>query len=76
MTLHGVTRAKQIEADVQVPVRSKPTALFVRLRHPAGARIRSVAVNGRPWTDFDPDKEWVRINAPMESRYKIVASYE
>jgi len=76
MTLHGVTPAKQIEADVQVPVRSKPTALFVRLRHPAGARIRSVAVNGRPWTDFDPDKEWVRINAPMEINYKIVASYE
>ena len=75
MTVDSRAASGRIEAQVEMPVRIRPAALLVRLRHPAGARIRSVKVNGRPWTDFDPAKEWVRIHAPDETRYMIVASY-
>jgi hypothetical protein len=67
--------AKTIEADVRMPGRTMPRTVLVRLRHPAGLRLRGVEINGREWTDFDPAKEWVRIPAPAEQRYRIVARY-
>lgn len=75
MTVHSKAASGQIEAEVEVPGRIRPAALLIRLRHPAGARIRSVQVNGRQWTDFDPAKEWVRIRTPREARYMIVTNY-
>jgi hypothetical protein len=32
-------------------------------------------VDGQNWTDFDRDKEWVRIANPQARQYTIVASY-
>ena len=61
--------------ELEAPGRSHPSALLVRLRHPAGARMRSVRVNGREWTDFDASKEWVRIEHPGETKYAIAATY-
>ena len=75
MTVRSRAASGQIEAEVEVPARIRPAALLVRLRHPAGARIRSVQVNGRKWMDFDPAKEWVRIRTPGEARYMIVTNY-
>jgi hypothetical protein len=75
MTLHSRVGSGQIEADVRMPDRTQPGVLLVRLRHPAGLRIRGAQVNGRTWTDFDPAKEWVRISKPGEKQYKIVADY-
>jgi hypothetical protein len=37
--------------------------------------MKSVAVNGVDWKDFDPAKEWVVIPTPMESSYQIVARF-
>jgi hypothetical protein len=37
--------------------------------------MRSVTVNGKPWTDFDPAKEWVRIPKPAERRYNVAVEY-
>jgi hypothetical protein len=75
MTVNSKAASGRIELEVEAPHRATPSALLVRLRHPAGARIRSVEVNGRPWTDFDVAKEWVRIQAPAEARYAIVVHY-
>ncbi len=75
MIVRSKVASGQIEAEVQMPSRSRPATLLLRLRHPAGARIRSVQVNGREWTGFDPSKEWVRIPEPREMRYRIVANY-
>jgi hypothetical protein len=72
MTVHSEAAAKKIEAEIQAPGRMRPAALLIRLRHPTGAAMRSVQVNGRPWTDFDVSKEWVRVDAPAGSRYTIV----
>jgi hypothetical protein len=64
-----------LRAEVQMPVRRRPPVLLVRLRHPDQAAMNAVTVNGRTWSDFDPKQEWVRIPAPAEARYTIVASY-
>ena len=65
----------EIAATVEMPSRTRPSALLVRLRHPTGQPLRSVLVNGTNWTDFDAAKEWVRIPSPSERRYTIVARY-
>lgn len=65
----------EIRADVRMPTASRPSALVVRFRHPDGARLRSVTVNGRPWTDIAPDGESVRIASPDAARYEIVGRY-
>ena len=67
--------AGEIRAVIEMPANARPSALLVRLRHPDGARMRAVTVNGASWTDFDADAEWVRIPAPDAARYEIVARY-
>ena len=67
--------AGEIRATVEMPSRKRPPALLVRLRHPDSKRMREVVVNGRNWKDFDPWKEWVRIDAPKEDRYDIIVRY-
>lgn len=75
MTLTCGENARRIEASIELQNRTTPGALVVRLRHPTGARIRKVEVNGAEWTAFDPAKEWIRIDRPTAQRYRIVASY-
>ena len=75
MTVHSEAAAKKIEAEIQMPDRTRPSSLLIRLRHPTGSPIRNVQMNGRPWTNFDVSKEWVRVDAPTEKRYIIVANY-
>jgi len=46
--------AGAVRATVEVPSRSKPRALSLRLFLPGGARIRAVALDGRPFSRFNP----------------------
>jgi hypothetical protein len=75
MTAESQPASGTLRAAVQMPNRSRPDALLVRLRHPEAKPIRSVTVNGQNWTDFDVAKEWVRIGAPMAERYTIVTTH-
>jgi hypothetical protein len=63
-----------IRAVVDMPERVPPAELLLRLRHPKAARMRSVDVNGKPWTHFDPDREVVRL-AGLKGRVEVVARY-
>ena len=74
-TIESRAASGEIRADVRLPDSSRPSALIVRLRHPDGARMRSVTVNGRQWTDIQPEKDTVRIPSPDADRYAIVARY-
>jgi hypothetical protein len=65
----------KILAQIDMPDRRRPRALLVRFRHPMSKPIKSVAVNGQDWTDFDVKKEWVRIKNPDKTQYSIVAGY-
>jgi hypothetical protein len=74
-TMKSEAGTGRILATVVLSNRSQPAALLVRFRHPEAKRMRSVTVNGQPWTDFDAAREWVRIPHPDHRQYKIVAAY-
>lgn len=63
-----------IEAEVDPPTRSAPSAIVIRLRHPDGKHIRSITVNGSPHTDFDAAREVVRVK-PSAEKLTIRAEY-
>jgi hypothetical protein len=65
----------EIRADVRLPSSSRPETLLVRFRHPEAKRMRSVTVNGRPWSNFEPEADWVRVPSPDAQRYEIVVRY-
>lgn len=65
----------RITAAVEMPDRTNPKVLIVRLRHPQSKLIRSISINGKSWSGFDTSKEWVRIESPDQRRYVIVARY-
>jgi hypothetical protein len=64
-----------IEASLQLEARQPGTTILLRIRHPQGKLMQHVTVNGRPWKDFDPTKEWVRIPSVGKEKYLILASY-
>lgn len=76
MTIASRAASGEIEAMVELSQRTQPDFLLVRLRHPSGAPIHSVTVNGREWHAFDAEREWVRIEDPDRPKYRIVARYE
>lgn len=64
----------RITAKVELPSRSAPKEVLLRLRHPKSAKIASVLVNGKEWKDFDAGQECVRLHdltgtVSVEARY-------
>jgi hypothetical protein len=51
----------KINATVEMPSRKAPKEVILRLRHPKTAPIKSVTVNGKPWTEFNKDKETIAL---------------
>ncbi|MHB1459029.1 MAG: hypothetical protein ACYC0V_19135, partial [Armatimonadota bacterium] len=51
-----------IKAQVQMPDRTQPATMLLRLRHPSAKPIKSVTVNGVNWTAFDKNKETIQIH--------------
>lgn len=65
-----------IEASLRLDAPDPGKTILVRFRHPQNLPIRSVTVNGQPWSDFDANKEWIRIpNGKGEAAFRIDASY-
>ncbi len=75
MVIESQAGSGKITATLQAPDRNRPDAILLRLRHPQAKPIQSVTVNGQNWTDFDKQKEWVRIQNPTQPSYRIVAQY-
>jgi hypothetical protein len=63
-----------ITATVEMPSRKSPKAVFLRFRHPQAAPIKSVEVNGKPWQQFDSDKEIVRLQG-LKDKVVVRANY-
>jgi hypothetical protein len=74
-TIESRAAARRISAAVELEARRAPQTLLVRLRHPESKPIRSVTVNGQNWSEFDREKEWVRLTNPTQKRYEVVAEY-
>jgi hypothetical protein len=75
MKIESQAALNRLLAQIDMPDRRYPHTILIRLRHPTGKPIKSVTVNGRDWTDFDINKEWLRIRNPDRPRYSIVAGY-
>lgn len=58
--------AAGIDAQVQLPTRNPYHTAWLVVRAPAGKRITSVTIDGRPWTGFDAAND--RIQLPIESQ--------
>jgi len=51
--------AAAINAKVTLPLDKHPTKIVLRLRHPQALPIKSVSIQGKPWSNFDSKKEWI-----------------
>jgi hypothetical protein len=74
-TMESRADAGEIVATIELPDRKQPAALLIRFRHPQAKPIKSVSVDGQNWTDFNVEKEWVRIPHPTQPRYVIIAHH-
>jgi hypothetical protein len=64
-----------INATLRLDSYQAGTTVVLRLRHPLGKPLRGVTINGKPWRDFDAQKEWIRIPNVGGESYSIVALY-
>jgi hypothetical protein len=67
-------KARNITAKVQLPS-AFPAVTKLRLRAPENAKIKSVILNGKSWTQFNPDEETITIPAGMSGTVHLTAQY-
>jgi hypothetical protein len=70
MSMKLESRASEgaIRMTIDGPLRNPPRIIRARFRHPEGKRIIRCTVDGQPYDRFDPDKEWVEIDAGTTPR--------
>ena len=64
----------RILLSANLEMREKPSRIVARFRHPTGARLQSVSVNGRDWETFDAARGDVNIT-DLNGRVEIEARY-
>jgi len=64
----------KITATISLPSRKHPKEVWLRLRHPKSAPIKSVTVNGKKWKAFDRNQEFVRLHG-LKDDVIVVARY-
>lgn len=64
----------RIEAEIEPPARNAPSAIVLRLRHPAGKALKAVEVNGAAHGNFDPAGSTVRLQ-PGRQKIRVAARY-
>jgi len=67
-------RAETIIANLDLPERRSPRRILLRVRHPNRVPIRRVLVDGKPWMEFDVEKEWV-VLPPMTGKVVVEFLY-
>jgi len=72
--VRSAVRSGRIEIRLAPPRRNPYRTVKLRVRHPEGRPIRLVAVDGKPWRDFDPAGPWIRL-PPRSDSYHVVVSY-
>jgi hypothetical protein len=64
----------RILAKIALPSRKPPESVVLRLRHPTAAPIRRVQVNGQDWSDFDKEREIIRLRG-LQGTVTVTAQY-
>jgi hypothetical protein len=72
--VQSLAASGSISATIELHPRQAGTCLLLRIRHPEGKPMKQVSVNGKPWQDFDAQKEWVRI-PDAAGKYEVVVQY-
>ena len=75
MSMKSYAKSGRIEMTIEPPTRNAPRAIYARFRHPDGKNMNRVTVNGKPWSKFDPVKEWV-VLPPFKEKTVVVAYYD
>jgi len=65
----------KITATVELPSRKAPKEVVLRFRHPKTAPIKGVIVNGKPWTEFNKDKETITLLRGLSGTVAVTARY-
>ena len=65
----------KINATVEMPSRKAPKEVVLRFRHPKSAPIKGVTVNGKPWTEFNKDKETITLLRGLTGTVTVTAQY-
>jgi hypothetical protein len=61
-------------ATVELPSRNPYREAWLVVRAPGARPLRAVEIDGRPWTEFDAAKEWVRL--PRKAgKMKVIVHY-
>lgn len=63
-----------IEAEIDSPQRKTPSEIVLRLRHPEEKKIRSVLVNGKPYSEFDPSRDCIKLKG-FNKKITVKAEY-
>ena len=65
----------KVTATVEMPTRKAPKEVIPRFRHPKTAPIKSVTVNGKPWAEFNKDKETITLKG-LTGTVAVTAKYK
>ncbi len=57
------------------PARNQARAIYLRIRHPQSKPLQSVLLNGRPYEEFNREKEWIILPGTVKGRQEVVARY-
>jgi hypothetical protein len=66
----------RIEMTLDPPRRNPPGKIFARFRHPEGKKIIRCTVNGKPYKNFNPQKEWVVLTSWPDKPISLVTYYD
>jgi len=67
----------RIEMLLDPPRRNPPKKIYARFRHPEGKRITRCEINGKPHSQFDPEKEWVVLAGVLKKKpTQIIVFYQ
>jgi len=66
----------RIVATFDPPLRNPPKKIYIRFRHPEGKKIARCDIDGKSYSNFDPEKEWVVLTENPMKQIRIVACYE
>ncbi len=64
----------KITATIELPSRKAPKEVVLRFRHPKSAPIKAVTVNGKPWTEYNKDKETITLK-DLTGTVAVTAQY-
>ena len=62
------------EVTIETELRTLPSKMFIRLRHPDGKRIKKVEVNGKRHKNFNAEKEYIELE-PGNKKITVIARY-